>query len=94
MKVTTRSVPTPPPPKTFVLELSQKEANLVYTLLIYFGTLAPRSGNPINVSGSVISRLAVYELPARRKLQDAIGANLRDALGGGGAKMIFGMNGD
>ena len=85
MKVTTRSVPTPPPPKTFVLELSQKEANLVYTLLIYFGTTAPRSGNPIN---------AAYELPARRKLQDAIGANLRDALGGGGAKMIFGMNGD
>lgn len=81
VKVTTRIEPPPPPPqpvRTFVIELTQEEADYLKTLLVYFDT---------TTRGLFVD---TPEYGPRVKLQQRIGP-LGRALGDVDAQFIFGL---
>lgn len=74
--------PQPPPEKELVLRLSEEEARLLRTVLMYFQTTALPDGG----AGYA------YEVNARRKLRKLFSDELSGRLLGLGIDMVYGLN--
>lgn len=74
--------PQPPPEKELVLRLSEEEARLLRTILLYFQTTALRDDDPAYIN----------EVNARRKLRKLFSDELSGRLLGLGIDMVYGLN--
>lgn len=78
MKITTRIETPQPPPKTYTLELDQKEVNALYSLLRYFDTTANENIHPFSTTP---------EFGRRVELNNEIGFRLAEELMLEGARL-------